>query len=76
MLPSRAIRYPRSLRCSTCGYGIARATSPGPCPMCRTDDWEGPGQPNLVWEFRGETELPRDDLSEGEVRPGSYAGRW
>ncbi len=24
---------------------------------------------HLVWEFRGETELPRDDLSGGEVRP-------
>lgn len=27
-----------SLVCSVCGYGIARETPPGPCPMCRADD--------------------------------------
>ena len=29
---------PASLVCSVCGYGIAKDTPPGPCPMCRTDD--------------------------------------
>jgi len=24
-----------SLRCSVCGYGIARATPPDRCPMCQ-----------------------------------------
>jgi hypothetical protein len=32
-----------SLICSVCGYGIARETPPGPCPMCRADDaWVQP----------------------------------
>jgi rubrerythrin len=32
-----------SLVCSVCGYGIARETPPGPCPMCRADDaWVSP----------------------------------
>jgi len=32
-------RAPRgSLVCSACGYGIARETPPGPCPMCHTED--------------------------------------
>jgi len=29
---------PLSLVCSECGYGIARPTPPGPCPMCGTSD--------------------------------------
>jgi predicted Zn-ribbon and HTH transcriptional regulator len=32
----RALRG--SLVCSACGYGIARETPPGPCPMCRADE--------------------------------------
>ena len=29
---------PTSLVCSLCGYGIARLTSPGPCPMCHAEN--------------------------------------
>ena len=29
---------PASLVCAVCGYGIAKDSPPGPCPMCRTDD--------------------------------------
>jgi rubrerythrin len=29
---------PVSLVCAVCGYGIAKETPPGPCPMCHTDD--------------------------------------
>lgn len=34
-----------SLVCSVCGYGIARETPPGPCPMCRADDAWVAGSP-------------------------------
>ncbi len=38
-----------SLVCSVCGYGIARETSPGPCPMCRADDsWVSPSGRRLT----------------------------
>jgi hypothetical protein len=38
-----------SLVCSVCGYGIARKTSPGPCPMCRAEDsWVSPSRRRLA----------------------------
>jgi rubrerythrin len=30
----------RAMTCSTCGYGVSRATEPGRCPMCGGSDWE------------------------------------
>jgi uncharacterized OB-fold protein len=33
------------LRCSACGYGIARSTPPDRCPMCQSEDaWVYAGQ--------------------------------
>jgi hypothetical protein len=30
----------RDFRCSACGYGVALAGPPPPCPMCRATEWE------------------------------------
>ena len=30
----------RDFRCSVCGYGVALAGPPPPCPMCRATKWE------------------------------------
>jgi CheY-like chemotaxis protein len=43
-LQARAVREAeagtRSLRCSVCGYGVARRTPPARCPMCQRErDW-------------------------------------
>ena len=27
-------------RCAACGYGVALAGPPPPCPMCRATEWE------------------------------------
>ena len=58
--PIRVDLYPTSLRCSTCGYGIARATSPGPCPMCQADAWEG-SQPLSLHRTGRERVVPPTD---------------
>jgi CheY-like chemotaxis protein len=45
-----ALQRQRTLACSACGYGIARALPPGRCPMCqREDTWiDSPCRPFAV----------------------------
>jgi len=52
----------RAMTCSTCGYGVSRATEPGRCPMCGGSDWE-------YARWRPFTDLIRD------LQPSPHASR-